>query len=116
VYFFGAQPQERVAELMRVSDVFLLPSAFEGMPISVLEALGCGLPVVSTDVGEVKRVVRNGFSGIISSEQEPAKLGDSVLKIFTKQNELSAENCLLSIKDYTASRILGKVYQWFRAG
>jgi glycosyltransferase involved in cell wall biosynthesis len=116
VHFFGAQPQEKVAELMRVSDVFLLPSAFEGMPISVLEALGCGLPVVSTDVGEVKRVVRNGFSGIISSEQDSVKLGDSVLKIFSKQNEFSAENCLLSIKDYTASRILAKVYQKFRAG
>jgi glycosyltransferase involved in cell wall biosynthesis len=113
VYFFGAQPQERVAELMRVSDVFLLPSAFEGMPISVLEALGCGLPVVSNNVGEVKRVVQNGFSGIICLEHNPVKLGDSVLKLLQEKSAFSRDNCLISIQNFKAKSVLNKVYQIF---
>jgi glycosyltransferase involved in cell wall biosynthesis len=63
VCYLGALPQDKVAGLMRISNVFLLTSAFEGMPRSVVEALGCGLPVVTTDVGEVKIVVRRRFLG-----------------------------------------------------
>jgi len=94
---------------MRISDVFLLTSAFETGPRSVREALGCGLPVVSTDVGEVKRVVRDEFSGLICSKRDANVIGDAVLKIL-KDNKCSAENCQLSIQDYTARRVLNKVY------
>lgn len=42
----GAQPQEAVAKLLQVSDVFVLPSLFEGLPLTMLEALACGCPAV----------------------------------------------------------------------
>lgn len=109
VVFFGILPQDKVAELMRISDVFLLTSAFEGMPMSVLEALACGLPVVSTNVGEVKRVVRDEFSGLTCSERDPVAIGNAVLKVL-KSKKFSVENCLLSVQDYTARRVLDKVY------
>jgi len=109
VFFYGNLPQNEVADLLKISDVFLLTSASEGMPISVLEALGCGLPVVSTDVGEVKRVVRNEFSGLICFEREPAIIGDAALRVL-KEDKFSAENCILSIQGYTAKRILKRVY------
>jgi len=109
VSFYGNLQQNEVADLLKISDTFLLTSAFEGMPRSVLEALGCGLPVVSTDVGEVRRVVSDGISGLTCSEREPAIIGDAVLRVL-KEDNFSAENCILSIQDYTAKRILKKVY------
>jgi glycosyltransferase involved in cell wall biosynthesis len=109
ICFLSTLSQKKVAELMRISDVFLLTSAFEGMPRSVLEALGCGLPVVSTDVGEVRRVVRNKFSGLICTERKATAIGDAVLKVLNGKN-ISVDKCLLSIQDYTAKRVLGMVY------
>jgi glycosyltransferase involved in cell wall biosynthesis len=46
VFHLGAQPQEAVARLLQVSDAFVLPSLFEGLPLTMLEALGCGCPSV----------------------------------------------------------------------
>jgi len=112
VKFMGALPAGEVAKLMRISDVFLLTSAFEGMPRSSLEALACGLPVVSPDVGEVRRVVKNGVSGIICTERTPEMLGDAVIAVL-KTGKFSPENCIHSIQDYTAKRILGDIYQFY---
>lgn len=46
VLHLGAQPQEAVARILQVSDVFVLPSLFEGLPLTMLEALGVGCPSV----------------------------------------------------------------------
>ena len=111
VHFMGALPQEKVAEIMRISDVFLLTSAFEGMPMSVLEALASGLPVVSTDVGEVKRVVINELSGMITAEHRADTLGNLVLRVLNNRKVFPPTNCVSSIKDYTAKCVLSDVYQ-----
>ena len=112
VRLLGAVPQSEIAELMRISDVFLLTSAFEGMPRSVLEALACGLPVVSPDVGEVRRVVKNGVSGIICTQRSPEMLGDVVITVLSS-NTFLPDNCARAIQDYTATRILGDIYQFY---
>ncbi|MGH8569573.1 MAG: glycosyltransferase family 4 protein, partial [Gammaproteobacteria bacterium] len=65
----GPRPQPRLADWLRAVDLFVLSSAYEGMPMSVLEALGSGLPVVTTDVGEVRRVVRPGVNGEIAGSR-----------------------------------------------
>lgn len=112
VQFMGALPQQKVAELMRISDVLLLTSAFEGMPRSVLEALACGLPVVSPNVGEVRRVVQDGVSGIICNERTPKMIGNAVLTVL-KSGKYSPENCVYSIQNYQAKHILGDIYQYY---
>jgi len=111
VHFMGILPQSKVAEIMRISDIFLLTSAFEGMPMSVLEALASGLPVVSTNVGEVKRVVINEFSGMISVKRRPDMLGNLVLRVLNNREIFSPDNCVSSIKGYTAKCVLSKIYQ-----
>lgn len=50
-------------KLLREADVFFLPSYNEGMPMSVLDAMGYGLPVVSTNVGGIPKIVRNKENG-----------------------------------------------------
>ncbi len=113
VVFLNNLPQDKVADLMKISDVFLLTSASEGMPRSVLEALGCGLPVVTTDVGEVKRVVSNDFSGLICPERNVAVIGNAVLRVLN-ENKFTSDNCVLSIQDYTAEKVLKQVYDTYR--
>ncbi len=59
-------PEARDA-LLKESDIFILPSYGEGMPMSVLEAMSYALPVVSTTVGGIPELVRNEVTGILTS-------------------------------------------------
>ena len=63
------------------SKVFLLGSLYEGNPISILEAIDCGLPVISTNVGGIKDVITNGVNGFlyeINNYDELKKCFDSI--------------------------------------
>ncbi|TOG57259.1 glycosyltransferase, partial [Vibrio parahaemolyticus] len=54
-----------VEELLSKSDIFLLISNWEGYPISILEAMSYGLPVVASDVGGVRESVTHGYNGCL---------------------------------------------------
>lgn len=54
---------EEKEELLRNSDIFFLPSYTEGMPMSILDAMGYGLPIISTNVGGIPRLVKEGENG-----------------------------------------------------
>lgn len=111
VKLFGAVFNEEVLKLLRLSDVFLMTSAFEGMPISVLEALASGLPVVSTDVGEVKKVVKDGFSGRVVSNHSKDDIAKAVFEVLNDKEKFNAKNCVDSIKDYTVESVLSGIYK-----
>jgi glycosyltransferase involved in cell wall biosynthesis len=87
VFFLGSQSQDRLADFYRASDLLLLTSNFEGMARSCLEALGSGLPVVTTDAGEVRLVVRNDFSGEVVVEPRPEVIVQAVAE-YTPENVL----------------------------
>ncbi len=111
VRLLGSLPQEKVAHLMKICDAFLLTSAFEGMPRSVLEALACGLPVVTTDVGEVGLVVKEGFSGKVV-DRDIKEIGTAVLEVLNDRPKFSPENCLKSVEQYRAENVLTQVYSY----
>lgn len=58
-------PGTRVDALLGGLDVFVMPSRSEGMPTTVLEAMGCALPVVASDVGAVGEAVEHGRTGVL---------------------------------------------------
>ena len=63
VRFLGSRTD--VPEVLGASDVFVLPSLYEGHPLSVMEAMAAGLPVIATAVGGVPEVVRAGETGLL---------------------------------------------------
>jgi glycosyltransferase involved in cell wall biosynthesis len=60
-----------VPDLLARSDVFVLSSRSEGFPVSVLEAMAAGLPVVATDVGGVAEAVEDGETGFLVPTADP---------------------------------------------
>ena len=63
VRFLGMR--DDVADLLRSADIFVLPSATEGLPMTVIEAMAAGLPVVVTTVGGVPELVEDGETGLL---------------------------------------------------
>jgi len=79
----GTRPPEQMPAEFATADVFCLPSWWEAMPLSVLEAMAAGLPVVATDVGDVSRAVAEGVTGHVVPVQAPEKLADALEHLLT---------------------------------
>ena len=75
VEFSGPARPPEIAERLRRSDVFVLSSHSENMPLAVLEALCCGLPVAATDVGGVPEAVGPDDGALAAPGDPPALAG-----------------------------------------
>jgi glycosyltransferase involved in cell wall biosynthesis len=114
ILFVGSLTAQDISELLRIADLFLLSSAYEGMPICVLEALGCGLPVATTDVGEVGRVVFEGINGEITNDRSPESLSATIVSCLDKLPQYSGIPCTNAVSEYVPSRVLEPVYENYR--
>lgn len=70
-----------VARLAAAADVALLTSVSEGIPLTLIEAMAMGLPVVATDVGGVGEVVENGATGLLAPPGRDDLLAEHILRI-----------------------------------
>lgn len=115
VFFVGHIGQDILASIYRASDALLLTSESEGMPRCVLEALGCGIPVVTTDVGAVAKIVKNGISGEIAWCNSEEELVRRLIRVLDHPLVYTKEKCVDSIADYTPQKVLGQVYDYLRS-
>jgi glycosyltransferase involved in cell wall biosynthesis len=76
--FVGARSHAEMALWLNAGDIFALPSRSEGLPVALLEAMACALPVVCTDVGDCREAVRDGKTGLIVPANDPDVLGDRI--------------------------------------
>jgi len=79
VRFTGVR--DDVPEMLRQATVFVRPSTLEGLPLTILEAMACGLPVVATPVGGTPEVVRDGDQGLLIPVDDEAALAAAILKL-----------------------------------
>ena len=77
VRFHGEQPKERVAEMMREADLFVLPSLYENLPCALIEATASGLPCVATAVGGVSEIL-NGVGGLVCPPRDAHALAAAI--------------------------------------
>ncbi len=80
-----AGSQDHAARLLRAFDAFVLPSAKEGMPRALLEAMAVGLPCVATDVGANRWVMED--AGWIVPKQSPQPLAEAMLDVLAHPEE-----------------------------
>lgn len=81
VHFSGRLENEDIAMLYREADLLLNPSLADNMPISLLEAMASGVPIVSTDVGGIPYLVEHGSSAMLVPPRQPDEMADCALRI-----------------------------------
>ncbi len=79
VHFVGKRPD--VPELLNLLDVFVLTSRMEANPVSILEALACGKPVVATRVGSIPETVIDGQCGYLVDPDDDAEMARRVAEL-----------------------------------
>ena len=104
VIFHGSQTD--VHPYLHSADLFLLPSRFEGMPMTIIEAMGTGLPIVASAVGGVPDMLEDGRSGMLVS-CEPEQVAKAVLKLLEQEDlrKTLGTNALLDCQKFSAEHM-----------
>jgi glycosyltransferase involved in cell wall biosynthesis len=79
VHFAGMVPKEAVPAYLRACDLFVLNSTYEGLPHVVLEAVAAGLPVIATDVGGTREVLKDIVNGQLVPAGDAQALQEAIL-------------------------------------
>lgn len=79
VRFVG--PRSDVPELLKLFDLYVLPSVWEGLPMVLLEAMAAGCPIVATNVGGVPSAIRDGESGSLVEPGNPGALAGAIVEM-----------------------------------
>ncbi len=79
VRFLGVRRD--VPDVMRAADGYVMSSAWEGMPMVLLEAAAAGLPIVTTSVGGTGEVVADGSSGFLAPARDPTALAAAMVRL-----------------------------------
>ena len=72
---------EDTPRLLAAMDIFMLPSHWEGLPASILEAMHAGLPIITTRVGGIPELVRDGVEAILIPPANPEAIAQAVCKL-----------------------------------
>jgi colanic acid/amylovoran biosynthesis glycosyltransferase len=87
VRFHGGLPHRQTLEILREATIFVLPSVtakdgdMEGIPVSIMEAMALGLPVVSTFHSGIPELVEDGISGRLVPERDSAALAEAIASV-----------------------------------
>jgi len=109
VTMLGAVVQKELAKLHQLASVFVLSSAYEGLPLVVLEALACGTPVVTTKCGETPKLLP-ADCGVICEERTPEAIADALRKVLLHPENYPTESCVRAVKPYSAPSVIGEIY------
>ncbi|MFQ5429087.1 MAG: glycosyltransferase [Phycisphaerae bacterium] len=85
VSLLGRQPPQAIAKLLNAADLFALASRSEGWCNAIAEALACGCPVVATDVGGNREIVRDERLGLLVPPADRGALRDAVCRALARQ-------------------------------
>ncbi len=93
-------------ELLKVFDLYVLPSLSEGMPLSLLEAMAARCPIVATNVGGVPDIITNGYNGMLVDPCDIKALAKAILDIMgddEKRKHFCERGRLLYEQKYSAA-------------
>ena len=106
VIFFGNSNE--VNQILSYTDLFLLPSETESFGLAALEAMACGVPVVSSNTGGLPEVNENGYSGFLSDVGNVKEMAKNALIILSDDKVLNSfkKNAFERAKEFSIEKIV----------
>ena len=111
VDYLGYLPKNETISLIRGSDILIQPSKIEGVSSTILEAMACKVPVITTNVGGNKEIIEHNKTGILIEPNNSKKLLDEILNLFINskiKNEL-INSAYIDVQKYDW-KYVGKLY------
>src|SRR3990172_1127677 len=116
VRFTGHVNYKNLLKAYSCADIFVLPTYSEAMPMVILEALAAGLPIISTPIGAIPDIIKDGINGFLIEPNSPKQLAEKIL--FLLHNEetkkrIGEVNIQLAREEYDVKVILNKLEQLY---
>ncbi len=108
VEFTGVLSKEKWHQKAMDLDIFINTTNFDNTPISVIEAMALGLPVVSTNVGGLPYLIEHDVDGILVNKESPEAMAKAILKVIKENNLSLAKNARAKAESFAWSTIKEK--------
>jgi len=105
VQFLGRKSHDSIPNLLNSADVFVMTSHAEGVPIALLEAMACGLPVVSVNTGGISEVIKDGENGYLIQTRDPSILAEKIIDALIKRKTLGKKAVTTINKYYSSEKV-----------
>ncbi len=107
IRFLGAIEPAEMPSVHDSADIFLNSSLIDNQPLSILEAVASGLPIVSTGVGDIANMLEDGVSGTIVPERDPAAMAAAAALLLEQPDRarLMASHAYEGLDRYSWSRV-----------
>lgn len=114
VCFLGIQ--SNVYPFITEADIFVLPSLYEGIPITLIEAMATGIPIVATEVGGIPDMLCNGESAILTSLSSQ-EISDALIKILDEPlvRKKIGQNAYIASKAFSSKEMAGRYIEIYRS-
>lgn len=113
INFAGAVPKEQIPESLQIGDIFLNTTNIDNTPVSVMEAMACGLCVVTTNVGGLPYLLEDGVDALLVPPDDPQAMANAIRRLLTEPGlaEKLSTNARRKVEGFDWSIILP---QWER--
>lgn len=117
------RPKNELNYFYNLCDVFVLPSITdslgltEGLGLVSLEAMSCKKPVIGTNTGGIKDIIKDGETGLLVPEKDPQALADAIEKLLENKelvNKLAERGYNFVKNNFTVSKIAGKMVEVYK--
>ena len=119
VNFMGTVPNQELPDIFNHYKYYILPSYFEGMPKTLLEAMACGLVCIGTDVDGINEVIKDGVNGVLARRTDVVSLAEAIQSVesnFHQQSRLGYTAFQTILNNFSIESILAqewRLYQYY---
>lgn len=124
VKFLGYVRGKEKINLIKLCGIFIIPSIAtkygdrEGLPVTLLEAMAASKPIITTNVGGIKDIIKNNYNGVLIKEKNPKEIVNAINKLTRNKNlgRKIALNARKNVLDYDWKSIGKKYYDVIKNG